>query len=207
MIERRSFMKAGLWLAGAGLVGASGEALAQTAAPRRRDTRTNWVTLLDGRSMDGWSPIGDANWTVTDGVVWANKGNGYLVSKNTYTNFEIRAEFWADADCNSGIFIRCSDPTKIDAKNAYEVNIFDKRPDPTYGTGAIVDVAKPAKMLKAADKWNNYDIVARGDRFTVTLNGVRTIDGARDARHASGWIGLQSAGGTIKFRKVEIRTI
>jgi hypothetical protein len=87
-----------------------------------------WVTLFDGKNLDNWDTIGDANWRLVDGVVEADKGNGFLVSKSSYTDFEIRAEFWVDGDANSGVFIRCTDPTKITAKNAYEVNIFDKRP-------------------------------------------------------------------------------
>src|SRR5258707_1330670 len=99
-----------------------------------------WVTLFDGSSLDNWSPIGDANWRLADGVVVADKGNGFLVSKNSYTDFQIKAEFWVDDDANSGIFIRCTNPNKVGTDSAYEVNIFDKRPDPSYGTGAIVNV-------------------------------------------------------------------
>ena len=51
---------------------------------------------------------------------------------------------------------------KIDSKVCYEVNIFDKRPDPTYGTGAIVDVAKVDPMPKAGGKWNTFEITAQG---------------------------------------------
>ena len=51
------------------------------------------------------------------------------MSKDVYTDFEIRAEFWADETANSGIFIRCQDRNKVGSDNAYEVNIFDKRPD------------------------------------------------------------------------------
>ena len=40
-----------------------------------------------------------------------------LVSKNSYKDFQIRAEFWADHTTNSGIFIRCTDPKKIGADN------------------------------------------------------------------------------------------
>jgi hypothetical protein len=53
------------------------------------------------------------------------------------------------------------------------VNIFDKRPDPTYGTGAIVDVAKVDPMPKAGGKWNTYEITAKGSQLTVVLNGRR----------------------------------
>src|SRR5258706_12691268 len=33
-----------------------------------------WVTLFDGSSLDNWSPIGDANWKLADGVAVADKG-------------------------------------------------------------------------------------------------------------------------------------
>jgi len=172
-----------------------------------------WTTLFDGKSLDNWNQIGDANWKLADGIVVADKGNGFLVSKTTYKDFEIRAEFWVDDDANSGIFIRCTDPTKVTAKNAYEVNIYDKRPDPSYGTGAIVDVAKVEPMPKAGGKWNVYEIVAKGPKFTVTLNGQRTVDGVENADHASGHIALQYGPGVVKdkgvvkFRKVEIKAL
>ena len=62
------------------------------------------------------------------------KDASYLVSKESYGDFQIRAEFWVDSDANSGIFIRAQNPEKIGADTSYEVNIFDKRPDPSYGT-------------------------------------------------------------------------
>jgi len=172
-----------------------------------RGQSNGWVTLFDGSSLDNWNAIGDANWMLIDGVVQAHQGNGFLVSKNTYTDFEIKAEFWVDAKANSGVFIRCTDPDKVTAANAYEVNIFDERPDPSYGTGAIVNVAKVDPMPKAADKWNTYEIVAKGPRFTVTLNGQRTVDGAEDAKHASGRIALQYGAGMVKFRLVQIKPL
>jgi hypothetical protein len=86
-----------------------------------------WITLLDGsnpKTLDNWNRVGDANWRVEDGAVVADKGKGgNLVSKNSYKDFQIRAEFWADTTTNSGIFIRISDPKTISSKSAYEVNI------------------------------------------------------------------------------------
>ncbi|MBV8166849.1 MAG: DUF1080 domain-containing protein [Alphaproteobacteria bacterium] len=207
-MERRSFItSSSLLLAGFALGGQAEEAAAQARTANRAAANRGWTTLLDGTSMNGWSPIGNANWRVNNGVVEADSGNGFLVSQNTYGDVQIRAEFWVDGTANSGIFIRCSDPSKITAENAYEVNIFDTRPDPSYGTGAIVNVAKVVPMPKAANKWNQYDITAKGNRFTVVLNGQRTVNGATDVRHARGWIGLQYAGGVVRFRKVDVRSI
>jgi len=168
---------------------------------------SGWITLFDGQHLDNWDQIGDANWVLIDGEVHAFKGNGFLVSKDTYTDFEIRAEFWVDNKANSGVFIRCTDPAKVTATNAYEVNIYDERPDPSYGTGAIVNVAKVVPMPKAADKWNTYEIVAKGPKFTVTLNGQRTVYGAEYDKHPSGRIALQYASGFVKFRLVRIKPL
>jgi hypothetical protein len=177
-----------------------------------------WVTLFDGKNLDKWNQIGDANWRLEDGAVVADKGNGFLVSKADYADFQLRAEFWVDADANSGIFIRCTDPSKIGGAS-YEVNIWDTRPDPSYGTGAIVNIAKVNPMPRAAGKWNVYEITAKGSAFTVTLNGQKTVDGAKDAKYASGRIALQHGlgvkddkgvvndRGVVKFRKVEIKSL
>src|SRR5271165_3770314 len=153
-------------------------ALAAVPLAHRASGQAGWITLFDGKNLDNWNKIGDANWTLADGVVTADKGSDFLVSKNSYGDFELRAEFWVDEDANSGIFIRCTDPDKVTGANAYEVNIFDKRPDPSYGTGAIVNVAKVDPMPKAGGKWNVYDITAKGPELTVMLNGQKTVDDA-----------------------------
>ena len=169
-----------------------------------------WITLLNSTNKGEWSEVGKANWDMKDGALVADKLDGkdlsYLVSKNSYKDFEIRAEFWVDDAANSGIFIRCGQSDKIDSKICYEVNIFDKRPDPTYDTGAIVDVAKVDPMPKAAGKWNTYEITARGPHLTVVLNGQKTAD-VDDSKHLSGPFALQYGSGVVKFRKVQIKPL
>jgi hypothetical protein len=170
-----------------------------------------WVTLVDTGKMGDWDEVGKANWAMKDGILTADKltegkDPGYLVTKTSYNDFQIKAEFWADEEANSGIFIRCDQSKKIDAKICYEVNIYDKRPDPSYGTGGIVDVAKVDPMPKAAGKWNTYEITAQGSHLVVVLNGQKTVD-VQDSKHASGPFALQYGSGTIKFRKVQIKPL
>ena len=170
-----------------------------------------WITLLDSSNKGNWSEVGKANWDMKDGAMTADKLEGkdlaYLVSQNSYKDFQIRAEFWVDEEANSGIFIRCEDPRKVGGKTCYEVNIFDKRPDPTYGTGAIVDVAKVDPMPKAAGKWNTYVITAQGPHLVVVLNGQKTAD-VQDSTHLNaGPFALQYGSGVVKFRKVQIKPL
>ena len=76
-----------------------------------------WITLLDGTRLDGWDIVGDSNWRVAEGTVQADrktgKDNGFLVSRDSYRDFELVAEFWASDDANSGIYMRCADPKVI----------------------------------------------------------------------------------------------
>ena len=200
-------MKRFLALAAAlSLVGIAALATSHQALSQAND---GWIALFDGKNTDQFSPIGDANWRIEDGILVADKSSkiSYLVSKQEYTDYQIRAEFWVSDDANSGVFVRVTNPNEVTGKNAYEVNIFDTRPDPSYGTGAIVDVAKVDPMPKAAGKWNVFEITVKGSRFDVTLNGVKTVDGATDDKHPTGRVALQYGSGLVKFRKVQIKPL
>jgi hypothetical protein len=190
MIHRRDLM---LGLAATGL---AGPALAAGG----------FTPLFDGHDLSGWTAVGDANWTVQDGVLVADKGAmSFLVSDASYRDFDLRVEIWISPEANSGVFIRCSDRKVFNPANAYEVNVFDARPDPTYGTGAIVDVAKVSPMPRAAGRWSLLEISARGDSLTVVLNGQKTVDAVRNAAHAEGPIALQYGSGVVKFRRVDVQ--
>jgi hypothetical protein len=128
------------------------------------------------------------------------------VTKQSYGDFQMNLDFWVDDIANSGVFIRCSDPVKVDANTSYEVNIFDKRPDQSYRTGAIVNVAKPSAIINTGGKWNTMEITAQGPRMIVTVNGTRTAD-AQDTKFTRGPIALQYSAGVVKFRNVRIRTL
>jgi hypothetical protein len=168
-----------------------------------------WTTLFDGKTLKGWNMVGDANWEVVDGAIQATKGaGGFLVTPASYGDFQFEAEIWVSDDANSGVFVRSEDPKNITAMNAYEVNIYDKRPDQTYRTGSIVDVAKPMAQVNAGGRWSTLDITARGTRIQVSMNGTRTVD-VEDKSHARGAIALQYGQGStmVRFRNVRIRSL
>lgn len=177
------------------------------------DKAGDWVTILDASTLGNWNQVGNANWRVADGAVVAEKGVGFLVSKESYGDFELKAEFYAEADTNSGIYFRCQDPKALGNPNCYEANIFDTRPKAEYGTGALVDVAAVSDPKpKAGGRWNTLHLTVKGDHMVVVMNGQKTAEG-RDGKHARGYIGLQHAAGVkddtspVKFRKVEIRPL
>src|SRR5258706_2780062 len=66
--------------------------------PEAASQETGWITLFDGKDLDGWDQVGGSNWHVTDGAIVADtmadkKEAGYLVTKKSYKNFIVRIEF------------------------------------------------------------------------------------------------------------------
>ena len=179
--------------------------------PAAAQTGAGWVTLFDGKTIGSeWDRVGESNWRVEDGAIVADKRTGegaaHLVSKTKYKDFQVYVEFWASDDANSGIFLRCQDPAKITDRSCYEVNIFDQRKDPTYGTGGIVHFVEVNPMPKAGGKWNTYEITAKGRHITVTLNGQKTAE-LHNGLFAEGVLTLQHGDGVIKFRKVAVKPL
>src|SRR5262245_12291278 len=94
-----------------------------TVGLRAQTPATGWVTLFDGANLNSFNVVGNANWKLADGIVEATSGSGFLVTKETYSNFEIRVEFWVDEGANSGVYMRCQDAAKITDMTCYEANI------------------------------------------------------------------------------------
>jgi hypothetical protein len=179
-------------------------------------TGSGWTTLIDGdKGLDNFNRVGDVNWRAESGAIVGDHGKGgFLVTKKSYKDFQLKAEFWADHTTNSGIFMRCADAGKITDKTCYEANIFDMRADQTYATGGIVHHAAVASAQKAGGKWNTYEITAKGSQLTVVLNGTQTAT-LNHSQFAQGPIALQfgnrppkgDPGGAIKWRKVQIKEL
>lgn len=183
-------------------LGAGRASLAQTGP--------GWTPLFDGRTLGDWTMIGETNWRVEDGAIVADKRTSqtgaFLLSKASYKDFALYVEFWASDDANSGIFLRCTPPASVTDRTCYEANIFDTRPDPSYGTGALVWHAEVSPMPKAGGKWNTMEITAQGRHIVIVLNGQKTVD-IRNGLLVEGPFALQHGMGTIKFRKLAIRTM
>ncbi len=189
-------------------------ALAGCAATPAQDEGPAWVTLLDGskpKTLANWHAVGENNWRFEKGVVIADsrvgKDSTFLVSNQSFTDLQIRAEVWVTADTNSGVFFRASDPNSVTIRNAYEMNIFDTYRIPENGTGSVATRCMLGEVRpKAAAKWSTFDITVQGTHIVVLMDGVKTID-CNDSTFASGPVALQYGGGKVKWRKVQVRAL
>jgi hypothetical protein len=187
--------------------GAAGLALALWASCASPVAAQEWVSLFNGKNLDGWEQKnGLAKYTVQEGSIVGTSApkspNSFLCTKKTYADFELEFEVLVDKELNSGVQIRSE--SRPDYQNGrvhgYQVEI-------AVGgfSGGIYDEARRGKFLNAEEPsaavrallkekaWNQYRIVCRGDHFQTWVNGVKVTD-LRDNLTKAGFIGLQVHG-------------
>src|SRR5688500_4554153 len=151
-----------------------------------QEKAAGWISLFDGKTLNGWTTIGGVRWTVVDGALSADPESqpitptgdskqtwpqGFLRTTATFSDFEMTAEFWNEEDINSGLFIRCGTPTNPNGLGGcYEINISD--PHATSPTGSIVGVhSSLPDRVKTAGKWSRLDVTADGPDRVVQVDG------------------------------------
>ena len=126
----------------------------------------DWTTLLDGtEGLDNFDRVGEANWQQADGAIQADAGRqgpGLSGDEQLLPGLRAARRVLGQRRRQQRHLLALPGPAKITDESCYEANIFDQRPDPTYGTGAIVKVAKVGPMPKAGGKWNTYEITLKG---------------------------------------------
>jgi hypothetical protein len=189
-----------------------------------------FVALFNGRNLDGW--VGNlVGYKAEDGIMVyqpASGNRGNLYTEKEYADFQFRFEFQLTPGANNGVGIRA--PLEGDA--AYvgmEIQVLDDTA-PIYAAlqpyqyhGSVYGVI-PAKrgFLKPVGEWNSEEIMARGGRIRITLNGTVIVDGdifeaSRDGtmdhqshpglQRASGRIGWLSHDSVLKFRNIRIKDL
>ena len=152
---------------------------------------SEWITLFDGTSFDNWRGYLTeemySEWTIEDGsMVFTPSGNGgkNIITKGTFTDFEMSLEWKISEGGNSGIFWSVYEDPKY--KEAYqtgpEIQVLDneRHPDakanPKYHqAGALYDLVQPMHdVCNPAGQWNLcvLKVNHKTNEGSVTLNGT-----------------------------------
>lgn len=170
-------------------------------------------------------------WSVKDGVlVCKGEPLGYLFTKKEFKNFKLVVEWrWAPGGKpgNSGVLLRIVGDAVSFLPKCVEAQLHSGSAGDIwafYGAKVKGDkermrVIKDHKDLgdfagvgkiKAAEKkpgeWNKYEITFDGGDLTLVVNGEK-VNEATGCDVVAGRIGLQSEGGEIHFRKVQLTPI
>lgn len=152
----------------------------KAAAPAAAD---GWVSLFDGKTLDGWKINGEVKDVakVEDGALHIKGGRGHVFyvgdgTNATFTNFEFKAKVMTKANANSGIYFHTEFQDSGWPKKGYECqvnNSFDKDPRRTGSLYAVQDVKE---KLVPDDQWFDYAIKVEGKHITISINGKQVVD-------------------------------
>ena len=188
-----------------------------------------FMSLFNGKDLSGW--IGNTSgYEVDEGILFVvpSRGGGNLYTEKQFSDFILRFEFRLTPGANNGLGIRA--PLEGDA--AYlgmELQILDnsakeyKDLKPYQYHGSIYGVVSAKRgYLKPVGEWNEEEVIARGRRITVKLNGTVIVDaditeaiqkGTLDKRdhpglqRDRGHIGFLGHGSPVEFRRIWIKEL
>ena len=163
--------------------------------------------IFNGRDFTGWKLPAEPYWRVVDGTIVgesdADKKGSMLYTEQAYGDVVFETEFRFQGDIDSGIMLRkpetqvqigISRSLKRDMTGSFYVGKYPEE----------AQAKRAGELLKPGD-WNRLRVVARGDTFTVWLNGEHVSTYTSDKHRGPAPIGLQIHQGVQM--KVEFRNL
>ena len=130
--------------------------------------------LFDGRSLAGWELRGEGHWMVRDGVIYASNGTGILYPPPVFRDFELSLYVRSHGAANGGVFLRGQPSGE---NRGFEIQIYSPR-DSVYPTGSIYGMVRSEVSADLEERWFLMQIVLRGARCTVLLDGEKVAETA-----------------------------
>jgi len=191
-----------------------------------------FVPLFDGTSLKGWffnAKKADAKgYTAENGILACRQGcGGDLLTEKEYADFILRFEFKLEPGTNNGLGIRAPKEPSDVAYQGIELQIIDEssekyrnlQPWQVHGSYYNVFPAKPG-YLKPVGEWNQEEVVVRGTKVKVILNGTTILDVDSSTvtdpevikkhpgmKRRTGHIGFLGHDDPIEFRNIRIKEL
>ncbi|TWU57853.1 hypothetical protein Poly59_07620 [Rubripirellula reticaptiva] len=176
---------------------------------------SEWISLFDGNSMDGWKKVGsdNSNWEIKDGVIKGTGDASMLVNTSgPYKNFKYRAEVQINDGGNSGLYFRTTpEPGFMDG---YEAQIDSTHTDPIR-TGSLYGFCHVYRQVVKPGQWFTYELEVRDDvwrgremtRIKITIDGNELYEYMDfDKTYKEGHFAFQQhdPGSIVNIRQVEV---
>ena len=137
---------------------------------------TGWVSIFDGKSLDGWKVTTDdpATFSVKDGAIMAFGPRAHLfyegpVGNHDFKNFEWKASVKTMPGANSGMFIHTAyQPTGWPAKG-YEIQVNQTHSD-WRKTGSVYGLQDVKEVFVKDGEWYTEQINVNGKHVVIKVN-------------------------------------
>ncbi len=135
-----------------------------------------WVSLFDGKTLDGWK-VGEnaATFSVADGAIVVNGPRAHLyyvgpVQNHEFKNFEFKADVMTTTGSNSGLYFHTAYQEGGWPSKGYEVQVNNSHTDPKR-TAGLYNVQDNMEAPAKDGEWFTMQIVVKGKQITTSVNG------------------------------------
>jgi hypothetical protein len=138
-------------------------------------------------TFDGKTEAPDGRYTAKDGMIIVNPGKGIAqlwTSKKFSKDFELRLEFRASVNADSGLFVR--------------------KPQLQVRDYLVAGPYKTLKMYKPQD-WNEIIVIVKGVSAHCTCNGELLEEALKVPE--TGGIGLEADRGQMEYRNIRLKEL
>lgn len=192
--------------------------------------------LFNGKDTEGWyiyHKDTTPSWQIANGILSTKGGNGDLVTKEEFENFELTFDWKLPKAGNSGVMYMVQDLP--DADRTWHTGIEYQLIDDKNWSSALQDAQKPGAAYdlypplvaaaKEVGEWNTGRIVCQKGKIEHYLNSQKTAEFIWDsedfksrvakskfkdkpfAKKVKGHIVLQDHGQAVAFKNVKIKVL
>ena len=156
-------------------------ALAVPGTPVAPLLKGGWVSLFDGKTLNGWK-VGEnaATFSVEDGAIVAHGETAHLfyegdVKNHDFRNFDLKADVMTEPGSNSGIYIHTTYQEGGWPAKGYEVQVNNSHTD-WRRTGSLYAIQDIKEVYVKDNVWFTEEVSVRGKNIVIKINGKTVVD-------------------------------
>jgi hypothetical protein len=149
--------------------------------PKETKFKKGWISLFDGRSLNGWK-VGEnaATFSVDSGMIIVHGKTAHLfydgnVHAHGFKNFEFKADVKTMPGANSGIYFHTQFQQGSWPERGYEVQVNNSHTD-WRRTGSLYGIMDVKEQYIKDNEWFTEYIKVEGKRVIIMLNERIVVD-------------------------------
>lgn len=187
--------------------------------------KAKWISLFDGKTLDGWK-VGDnaGSFSVDSGHIVVKGPTAHLfydgpVENHVFKNFEFKAEVMTQPGANSGIYFHTVFQQGGWPAKGYEVQVNNSQSD-WRRTGSLYAIQDIKEVYVKDREWFTEYIKVQGKHIIIKVNDKTVVDytepdvlqrnkGQEERRISNGTFALQAHDpkSVIYYRNIKVRPL
>jgi len=182
-------------------------ALIVTCRAQQATNADGWISLFDGKSLNGWK-VGEnaSTFSVRDGAIVANGPVAHLfydgeVKNHDFKNFEFKADVMTTPGSNSGLYFHTAYQDSSWPRKGYEVQVNNSHGD-WRRTGSLYAIQDVKEVYVKDNEWYTESFSVKGKHVTIKINGKTVVeyDEPENVKRDAGMEGRLLSSGTFAIQ-------